>query len=183
MTCRHIKRAGTFLLAIHDRLCDGLAWISAWMILAMTLSMVYEVCMRYFFIRPTRWSADFTDYALLYTTFLSAAWLAKHGEHVNLTYLLDHLSPRARHVMEAAGSFFCALVCAFIVWYGARDTLDAFSRGITMVRPIAIPKWPILGVVPFGCLLILVQFMRNGVRSLRASKKSPLEEQADMEAL
>ena len=183
MRYKRLKRIGQFLLTIHDRLCDGLAWISAWMILAMCLGMVYEVCMRYFFIRPTRWSADFTDYALLYTTFLSAAWLAKHGEHVNLTYLLDHLSPRPRHVMEASGSFFCALVCAFIIWYGARDTLDAFSRGITMVRPIAIPKWPILGVVPLGCLLVFVQFIRNGFRSLRASRDSTQEERAEVKAL
>jgi TRAP-type C4-dicarboxylate transport system permease small subunit len=183
MPDKHLKRTGEILLAIHDRLCDGLAWISAWMVLAMCLGMVYEVCMRYFFIRPTRWSADFTDYALLYTTFLSAAWLAKHGEHVNLTYLLDHLSPRSRHVMEAMGSFFCALVCAFIIWYGARDTIDAFSRGITMVRPIAIPKWPILGVVPFGCFLVFVQFVRNACRSLRASNQSAQEERAEREAL
>lgn len=183
MRYKRLKQAGEFLLTIHDRLCDALAHVSAWMILAMCLGMVYEVCMRYFFIRPTRWSADFTDYALLYTTFLSAAWLAKRGEHVNLTYLLDHLSPRSRHVMEAIGSFFCALVCAFVIWYGARDTWDAFSRGNTMVRPIAIPKFPILGVVPFGCFLLFVQFIRNGFRCLKASKECTQGEPAEVEAL
>jgi len=183
MSHQSMKQTGRFLLRVHDHLCDGLAHFAAWLVLAMTLGMVYEVGMRYFFTRPTRWSADFTDYILLYMTFLSAAWLAKHGEHVNLTYLLDHLSSRSRRVMEALGSFFCALVCAFIVWYGARDTWDAYARWITMVRPIPIPKFPILGVVPLGCLLLFVQFIRNGFRFLRMSKNGLQEERAEAASL
>jgi len=172
MSYHDVKQAGQFLLRVHDSLCEGLAHIAAWMTLAMIVGIGYEVCMRYFFTRPTRWAADFTDYTLLYTTFLAAAWLAKHGQHVNLTFLLDRLSPKSQRLMEAFNSLFCALVSAFVIWYGARDTWDAYSRGITMVRPIPFPKFLLLGIVPFGYFFLFVQFIRNGIKSLGALKRN-----------
>jgi TRAP-type C4-dicarboxylate transport system permease small subunit len=173
-----LKMTGSFLLKAHDFVCDGLARVGAWMIMAVTLSIGYEIVMRYFFNRPTQWAADFTDYTLLYTTFFAAAWLAKRGEHVNLTYLLDHLSIRSRQVMEAINSFFCAVVCACIVWYSSRDCWDAITGGITMNRALPIPKYFVIWVIPFCCLVLLVQFMRNGFRFLTIPNGGPQDEQS-----
>lgn len=165
-----IKQIGLFLLRVHDSLCEGCAHLSAWMILGMTLSIAYDVLMRYFFIRPTSWVGDFTDYTLLYITFLASAWLLKRDQHVNLTFLIEHLSPRPRRVMEIASSVFGAIVCGFIFWYGVADSWDAFARQIKVDRPLPIPKYLLLGVIPFGCLLLLVQFLRNAFRSWSALK-------------
>jgi TRAP-type C4-dicarboxylate transport system permease small subunit len=165
-----IKQIGIFLLRAHDSLCKWCAHISAWMILVMTLSIAYEVLVRYFFIRPTSWVSDFTDYTLLYITFLSSAWLLKLDQHVSLTVLLEQLSPRSRRVMEVVSSVLGAIVCGFIIWYGVADSWDAFARHIKVDRPLPVPKYLLLAVIPFGCLLLLVQFFRNAFRSLSALK-------------
>jgi len=172
---KKIRSFGTFLLKVYDRLSDGCAHIAAWMMLGMALSIAYEVVLRYFFVRPTIWVADFTDYIMLYTTFFASAWLLKEGGHVRLTILADRLSPRSRALMEMITSIVAAIVCGFIIWYGVRDSWDAVEKGITVPRPIAVPKYILLGVIPFGCLLLLVQFMRNAFKSLSSLKADSSE--------
>jgi TRAP-type C4-dicarboxylate transport system permease small subunit len=165
-----VKKIALFLLTIYDYLCDGCFRISGWMIFGMALSIGYDVLMRYFFKRPTAWVADFADYTLLYTTFLASAWLLKHDEHVNLTILIDHLSPMSRRVMRIITSFFSAIVCGFIIWYGVAESWEALERSMKMDRAIPIPKYFIFAIIPFGCLLLFIQFVRNAINSLTGLK-------------
>jgi C4-dicarboxylate transporter DctQ subunit len=170
MRNQKLRQTGIFLLKIHDRLCDGCARAGAWMMLGMALIISYEVLVRYFFNRPTIWVADFTDYIMLYSTFFVSAWLLKHDGHVRLTVVYDHLSKRSRWVTDVINSFVGAIVCGFVIWYGVRDTLDAVEKSIVLPRPLPVPKYLILMVIPFGCLLLFVQFLRNALNLLRTSK-------------
>lgn len=165
-----LKQTGIFLLKVHDRIIDGFLHIASWLTFAVTLGIGYEVASRYFFGRPTVWAEDFTDYTMLYMTFLAAAYLAREGGHVNLTYLLDHFHGRRLHVTEAVNSYICAIVCAFIVWYSAGDTLDAIINEVEVNRALAIPKYYVTGIIPVGMFVLFVQFVRNGFRSLAMSK-------------
>ena len=166
MVKQKLRQTGIFLLKVHDRLCDGCARTAAWMMLGMALIITYEVLVRYFFNRPTIWVADFTDYIMLYSTFFVSAWLLKHGGHVSLTILSEHLSPKPRLMMDVINPFIGAVVCGFVIWYGTADCWDAVKNGIVLPRPVPVPKYLILAVIPFGCLLLFVQFLRIGFKSL-----------------
>lgn len=172
-----IRRLGTSFLRVHDRVCNGCYHASAWMMLAMALIISYEVLVRYFFNRPTIWVADFTDYIMLYSTFFVSAWLLKHGGHVRLTILYEYLSPRSRQVSDMINAFIGAIVCGFVIWYGVRDTWDAVEKSISLPRPVPVPKYLILGVIPFGCLLLFVQFLRNGFKFLSDLKAGSKNEE------
>ena len=167
-----IRSFGISLLRAYDFLSDGCAQLAAWLLLGMTLIITYEVIVRYCFNRPTIWTVDFTDYIMLYTTFFASAWLLKHEGHVRLTLVAEHLSPRSQKVLEVITSFISALVCAFIIWYGVRDCWDAVENSITLPRPIPVPKYVVLVVIPFGCFLLLVQFIRNAFKILRSIKET-----------
>lgn len=176
MTNQKIRQIVMFFLRVHDRLCDGCARAAAWMMLGMALIMSYEVLVRYFFNRPTIWVADFTDYLMLYSTFFISAWLLKHDGHVRLTIVYEHLSPRSRQISDMINSFIGAIVCGFVIWYGVKDTWDAVEKSIVLPRPVPVPKYLILGVIPFGCLLLVVQFLRNGFKFLSDLKSVPEKE-------
>jgi TRAP-type C4-dicarboxylate transport system permease small subunit len=167
-----IKRGGVSFFRIYDYFCNVCAHISAWMMLIMALIITYEVIVRYFFVRPTIWVSDTADYIMLYSTFLISAWLLKHDGHVRLTFLLDHLSSRSRLKMEVVNSFIGAFLCAIIFWYGLADTLDAFAKNIEISRPFAIPKYPIIGVIPLGFLLLFLQFLRKAFNTISFLKGS-----------
>ena len=177
-----IRNLGIFFLRVHDRLCDGCAYLATWMMLGMALILGYEVTVRYFFIRPTIWVMDFTDYIMLYSTFFVSAWLLKHDGHVRLTIVYEYLSPRSRQVSDMINAFIGAIVCGFVIWYGVRDTWDAVEKSISLPRPVPVPKYLVLGVIPFGCLLLFVQFLRNGFKFLRDLKIGSKNEEADSNA-
>jgi TRAP-type C4-dicarboxylate transport system permease small subunit len=177
-----LRQTGIFLLRVHDRICDGCYRVAAWMIFSMAVIMCYEVLVRYFFNRPTIWVADFTDYIMLYSTFFISAWLLKHDGHVRLTILYEHLSKRSRQISDMINSFIGAIVCGFVFWYSARDTWDAVKKSISLPRAVPVPKYLILGVISFGCLLLLVQFLRNGFKFLRDLEFGSKNEEAGRHA-
>lgn len=156
---------GSFLLRWHSRVRDGCAYLSIWMMMAMAVGISYEVIVRYFFARPTIWVADFTDYAMLYTTFFASAWLLKEDGHVRLTIVTERLSRRAQLRFEILNCAIGAVVSALLIYYGAADVWDAVKNGIMLVRPVPVPKYLILSVVPFGFLLLFVQFIGMAVKT------------------
>ena len=50
--------------------------------------------MRYFLNRPLVWVLELTEYALLWVTFLGAAWLLRQGGHVQVDVIVDFMSRR-----------------------------------------------------------------------------------------
>jgi TRAP-type C4-dicarboxylate transport system permease small subunit len=64
----------------------------------MTLAICAEVLLRYGFTSPILWVVEPSEYALLWITFLGAAWVLRHGGHVRVDILLQYLSPAALRV-------------------------------------------------------------------------------------
>lgn len=177
-----IRHLGTFFLRVHDRVCNGCRQAAAWMMLAMAMIIAYEVLVRYFFNRPTIWVSDFTDYIMLYSTFFVGAWLSKHDGHIRLTVVYEHLSPRSQKVSDMINAFIGAIVCGFVIWCGGEDTWNAVEKSILIARPVPVPKYLIVWVIPFGCLLLFVQFLRNGFKTLSDLKAGPKNEEVGSRA-
>jgi C4-dicarboxylate transporter DctQ subunit len=159
------------ILKIHEHLCHGLFWAGGFLLFFAALATCYDVSMRYIFNRPTSWSIDFVEYCLLYSTFLGAAWILKMDGHVRMTIFLDKLETNRRRWAEITNSIIGGLACLFLAVQGTIETWDAYSRGIIIVRPVAVPKWTILWVIPFGLFLFCTYFARN-VFSLLSQKRS-----------
>jgi C4-dicarboxylate transporter DctQ subunit len=113
---------------------------------------------------------DFTDYIMLYTTLLSCAWLLKHDNHVRLTIVLDRVSDKNTLIMNVVNSLFCVVVCGIIVWFGLADTWDAIQHGIVIPRPVPVPKWLLVGVIPFAFILLVLGFLRSAFRCINQLK-------------
>lgn len=158
------------MLVFFDSVLDGCATLAAWMMFAMALIVTYEVCVRYFFNSPTMWVNDFTDYIMLYSTFMVAAWLLKQEGHVRLTFLQEHLSSRANNIMNVINNFLGAIACMLLFYYGVVDVCDAIAKKIELARPIPVPKYLIIGVIPFGLLLFSLQFLRRAFGALTELK-------------
>ena len=74
-----LVKIGRWLIRIHDGLSKMLFYAAGVLLFFMALAISYEVTMRYFFNEPTVWVMDFSEYALIYSTFMAAPWLLKAG--------------------------------------------------------------------------------------------------------
>ena len=162
---------------ILDRIMEIFAFLAGLILAFILLSVCLEVFMRYFLNRPLQWVVELTEYALLYITFLGAAWLLKRGGHINVDIFLSLLSSRTRAGLKIFSSLIGIIVSFCLVWYGFAVSWEHFQDGIYNITLLEFPKAPLLAIIPIGSLLLLAQFIRRAYGSLAAfMDKKPIPE-------
>lgn len=150
----------------------GSAYLTGGIIVFMTVTVNYEVIMRYFFDRTSTWVVDYARFSLVYLSILAAGWvLAKEG-HVKIELVVSALPPTAQQVLNTITSALGTLVCGIFFWYSLQLTLDTFRLKQVFILGTATPQWLIWMVLPIGSLLLVLQFLRRTWRYARGSKVS-----------
>jgi TRAP-type C4-dicarboxylate transport system permease small subunit len=117
--------------------------------------------MRYFLNRPQIWAVEVTEYAMLYLTFLGSAWLLREEGHVRLDIIDVFLNPRSKALLNSITSVLGAIVFLVLLFFGTWSTWAHYQKGLRTFSAMEILKWPFLIVIPFGSLLLLIQFLRR----------------------
>jgi TRAP-type mannitol/chloroaromatic compound transport system permease small subunit len=176
-------------LAKFIRLIDRISIVSgkivAWMILPMSLSLVYEVVVRYVFNAPTIWASDVSQ--ILYGMFfmLGSAYALQRQQHIRTDFLYGKWSARTRGLVDAAcyiGLYFPALF--FFLWVGSEFAYRSILFNEKIVTSPWMPIiWPLKLAIPISTLLLLIQGISELAKSLFAAKTgvSLYEEQAGSE--
>lgn len=152
-----LNTASTFF----ERVISALAGLAGILVVALMLIIGLAVFTRYLLNQPFDWVLEATEYAMVWITFLSAAWiLAKEG-HVMVELLTARLNPRTQALLSVITSIIGAILCAIVVVYGTQVVLDHFQRGIRMETMLAPPKAPFLSIIPIGSLVLFFQFLRR----------------------
>jgi TRAP-type C4-dicarboxylate transport system permease small subunit len=146
---------------IFDKVMDGFAVLAGILLLLVTLFVSYSVTLRYLHLKPPVWILQCTEYALLWMTFLGAAWLLKHGGHIRIDTVVNRLEPKAQKILHIVVTVLGLVVCLVIIWFGTTKTLDLHARGIMDVKGVTLPKYPLFIIIPIGGLMLFLQFGRN----------------------
>ena len=144
-----------------DRIIDGMAAIAGLLLVFMMFSICYEVVLRYFLFSPLTWVTEISEYILLYATFLGAPWVLKKDAHVKVDIVLARLGFKTRVIVNLVTSLISIGVCLVLVWFGTQMSLDLYQRGIPVIKSLSVPKFLLVGIIPFGGLFLAVQFIRR----------------------
>jgi len=149
---------------IFDHVLGGMVCIACVILGCTMLIVCTAVVMRYFLSSPIRWVFDVSEYALLWLTFLGAAWVLEKEGHIKLDLVLTRLSPKNLALFGIITSILGTVVCLVIAWYSGQVALDYFQRGVLMSKAIMVPKAPIFIIIPIGSFLLFIQFLRRTFR-------------------
>ena len=149
------------IAAVLDRAMYILVFVSFGLVLCAVLIVCAEVVSRYIVNRPLVWVEQISSYILVYIVFLNAAWVLKKERHVKLDILTERLNPRIQNWLNLFTSLAAAIVCFVMTWFGVDVTWDFFQRGVPSVEMLRIPMFLIWGVIPIGCFLLFIQFLRR----------------------
>ena len=147
--------------SIFDRAIDMMFYVASGSSLVIFFSTCTEIFMRYFFNRPQIWSVEVTEYAMLYITFLGASWLLREEGHVRIDLLVTFLKPKSQALLNSITSILGGIVCSALVFYGSWSTWLHYQKGLYTFSAMELLKWPFIIVIPFGSLLLLIQFARS----------------------
>ena len=146
---------------VVDLVTDVFAVLAAILPLLVALSVSYSVTLRYLHFEPPIWILQFTEYALLWITFLGAPWVLRIDGHVRIDTFVMMFRPGVRRALNLLVALAGTSVCLVIVWFGAEKTLDLYRRGIMDVKGISVPEYPLFVIIPLGSALLALQFGKN----------------------
>ena len=155
---------------VFDRVLVASACVGAFITVFLWLSINLEVFMRYVLNSPTKWVVDFAGFFVIAITFLGAAWLLSKDGHVKIELVLNMLPPKVQRILNIITSVLGGICCGVLLWYSVQMTLVAFQESHYFYQVIIIPRWPVYALIPFGSLLLTVQFLRRGWRYARHGK-------------
>ena len=149
-----------------DRFNQVLAAIACTMLVLITLAICWEIVARWTFNLNNPWLVELSEITLLYVTFLGAAWVLGNDKHVTIDLIIERISGVTQRWLHLVLSLLAAVTCFTLVWFGILVALDQFQNEIREPTIMAPQSFWITLVIPFGFLLLGVQFLRRGVRSL-----------------
>jgi C4-dicarboxylate transporter DctQ subunit len=122
------------------------------------VAVCLEILLRTFFNKPQIWVIEFTEYALLYITFLGTAWLQHRDGHVAVDLVTNALGDRWRRRFALLSAALGFLVSVVLTVFGTTATWGAMAQGLYKPTVIEFPTWIVLAIIPVGSLVLALRF-------------------------
>ncbi|MFC2013659.1 TRAP transporter small permease subunit [Chloroflexota bacterium] len=144
-----------------DRIISLFAFLAAALIILVMLAICYEIVLRSFLNRPQVWVLEYTQYGLVFICFLAATWVLRQEGHVKMDLVVGRLNPRARSILNIITSILGMMVCLGFTCFGVIATQGYYESGFSSPTVLETPEWIILIIIPIGCFLLVIQFIRR----------------------
>ena len=144
-----------------DFIIESLAVLAGVILLVITFLVTGSALVRYMGFRSPIWTLQYTEYGLLWMTFLGAAWLLREEGHIRIDTVISRLTVPSRRNVEMVNDILGFVVSILIFGFGALHTLDLYQRGIMEVKGVIVPKFPFFLIIPLGGLMLAIQFVRR----------------------
>ena len=153
---------------VIDALNEGFGRLIAPLLAVITLIVIYDIAMRFFIGRPSDWAFDVTKMLFGAHFMLMAAYGLRHHAHVEVDVLKRLLSRRKQAVLEILGyAIFFVPFIWLLITYGWSFFERSISRGETTYGMVAIPVYPVKGVIVVAAGLLLLQAFAIVIRAIQ----------------
>lgn len=146
---------------ILECLTKAAAYVAGLCILLTAFIIVYEIITRGVFNSPTEWVLEVSVYLILVAGFLGMAAAYRHDGHVKVDFLISHLNPKQRCVLDIFTSILG--VSFFLVFM--TESMDVVLTSIEFSRTsptvLRVPLWIPQFSLVCGGFLILLEMIRK----------------------
>ena len=139
--------------------------VSYIMILVVAV-VIYEVSMRYIFVRPTIWASEAIVFCCGIVYVLGASWTLLEKRHVKIDILWCKFSPRTKRIVDSITFFFFALYIGLMIWEGSKFALESINLAETTGTPWDPPVYPIKIIFVTGMVMLFMQGISKLLKDL-----------------
>ncbi|TDV98765.1 TRAP-type mannitol/chloroaromatic compound transport system permease small subunit [Halomonas alkaliantarctica] len=149
-----------------DVLNEWFGHLIAPLLAVITLIVIYDIAARFLIGRPSDWAFDVTKMLFGVHFMLMAAFGLRHHAHVEVDVLKRLLSRHKQAALDLLGYLiFFAPFIWMLFTFGWAFFERSFSRGETTNGMVAIPVYPVKGVIIVAAALLLLQSLAIVIRA------------------
>lgn len=142
-----MKTALTKVSEVLDKVCGV---ITATILAAISLIIVYSVVMRFVFNDPVQWQYELTLVSMSWMIFMGMPMAFHKEEHMNLTFFGDRLGPKVWFVYK---TIIDIMLIAFLA-IGIKESISVIqSTWATLYQTIPVSKGWFYLPFPIGCVI------------------------------
>lgn len=134
-------------------------------LLGLALLTFIETALRYTISYTFTWFQEFSNYMIVFTTFLGASVATKYVMHFSMEAITQYAPDRVSHLLKTTGYFISGIVVLLFVYFGTTHIMALKGFGVTsaaMQIPMFIPYIPI----PLFSLVMSFRFFRLAYKHL-----------------
>jgi len=132
--------------------------VLSWTVAVLTVIVIVEVVLRYFFNSPTVCNFEITKQLYGFYFMIVAGYTLLHKGHVSVDIIHSHLSKRNQDILDVISYLiFFFPFCTVVIFYGGKFAIDSWKILETSWSECAVPLYPIKTIVPLSFLFIFIQ--------------------------
>ncbi|MBW2368280.1 MAG: TRAP transporter large permease subunit, partial [Deltaproteobacteria bacterium] len=139
--------------------------VGAVFLIGMVALSTIDVVLRYFFNSPIQGTIEIIELTMVVLVFLSIGYAQATKSHVKVEALSKFLKPRGQLVLDSIACFNSIVLLLLVIW---RSAVFAFKTPESTLS-LGIPVTPFAILVPLGCTLLVLLFIRDYLEILTES--------------
>jgi len=140
-------------------LVDKASFLSALMLIVVSIMLCYEVIARFVFNSPTIWAQDYSVLAQVWFTYLAMGYALRRGDMIRITIVLDTLSPAVRTIANRLSSFIIVILCVMVCVLQLDVLMESIATGRKQPTMLALPLYIVEFPVLLGFFILGLQAM------------------------
>lgn len=149
-------------------ICGVIAGIAILIIMILT---GYQVASRYLINVSPSWITEMVNALLIYMTFLGAPWVLKHKGHIAIDIIYNYQKRKGKLAFDFIITIIALITCIILAWYAGLNSFNSIHENILVSTTFRVPRGYIIGIIPFGCLLLIIELIRQMIENVGQFKK------------
>ena len=146
------------------------AVLGAAILLFIMFSISYGALTRSFNLPSPIWIVQISEYSLVWVCFLATAWVLAENKHVRVDILMTRFGRRKQTILLFIQDTVSTALCGVFCYLGGLSTWEHLRDKVVDVGSIDVPKGWVIAVIPFGFLLLTLQFLQRAIQDVRNLK-------------
>jgi len=150
-----------------DGVSDWTGRCFSWIVIPLTVLIVFEVITRRFFGAPTIWTFEMSNFLFGGHFMLVAAYGLLYKSHVRIDLFVMRGSKRTQEIFDLLGYFILFFPFVIVILYhGVIYAIDSWAMWETSWSVWGPPLYPAKTVIPITAFLLLIQGISEVIKKM-----------------
>lgn len=132
----------------------------------VSILLIIDVLLRYFFQSPTRWAFDLATKSTGLIGFSLGGYALLAKQHTRVDFFFTKFSKRKKAAIDLISALFLFCIAGSLIWLGFDYVIHYYNIGAMSNGGLQVPLWLVWTMVPLGGILLFLQGIVNLMNDL-----------------